>query len=553
MIAMAQEHVQNSEGSPVDPNILQERITKFATYLDRLEPFGFSGTVLIAHEDNILLEKGYGYMDYGKGIKMRKDAIQSLGSISKQFTGMLIMRLVDAGKVRTDDTLDKYFDGIPEDKSKITIHQIMTHTAGLTHTIGDDFEYMAPAEYIQQFYDSELLSEPGTQYAYSNLGFSLAAMIAEKIEKKPYIELMREIWSDLGITSASWFGDPMYNEQNSVAYYVDGKRRGSVREWEGSWNTERPYWAILGNGGVVITPQDMHTYLQALFTGNLISESSLKQMLTPELNDYGYGWDIIDTDVGTMIRHDGGSDAGVAAAARYYLDHQLTILIASNGNINGRGFAFLVEDLMEAIMEGQEIPMPPQVIPSGSVTGGVYDVEGGKIEIEPLENGPVLLHVEGQKLLNRIFDVDPETAASFEKMNRITQQFGELLLEKRWEEAFALAERKTDYGRRVELIEQFMRMTTERYGPITGVKVAGTVPFPNYKGSTVLALKTEKASPGVPVIFQKDDELLGFQTMITHNVFSMLATSTEEGIVGINPQNGVQLQFKITDQGIIFS
>ncbi len=540
----------NDNGTP-DAAGLMSRIDQLGSYLQRLEPFGFSGTVLIAQGDQVLLERGYGHMDYERDIRMRDDAVQSLGSIAKQFTGMLIMRLVDQGKLSTDDTLDRYFDGIPQDKAKLTIHQLLTHTAGVPDGLGSDFDDISTDDYLRQFFAAPLQSEPGTQFAYSNLGFTLAAMIAEKVGGKPYVELLRDVWKELGITTASWFGDPMYNPENSVSYYVDGVRRGSVRDWPGSWDASKPYWHILGNGGVCISPRDMHTYMQALFGGKLLSEKSLKQMLTPNLNNYGYGFDIEDSPLGTMIHHNGGSDGGVAAVARYLADLDLTVLLASNGIVNGQGYAFLVENIMEDLMAGQEFELPPEVQPAGSVEAGTFDLEGGKIRIDPLGNGPLLLHLEGQALLNRVMGVDDAAAESYARMNEITRKFGELILERRWDEAFALSERKTGNERRVGMIEQFFEMITQRHGPITGIKVAGTVPMPPYKGSTLLAFVTENSAPGVPIIFQKDDEFLGFRPMVAHNVMTLMATTTASGIIAFSPQLGLQIGLNFEDGKVL--
>ena len=132
-------------------------------HMSALEDAGFSGTVLVAREGEIVLHKGYGLADRRREIACRPDTIFDLGSVTKQFTATAILKLEMAGKLRTDDTLTKHFEGIPRDKAGITLHQLLTHTSGLDHAYGKDENYAPRDVALQVFFKMPLLFTPGRE------------------------------------------------------------------------------------------------------------------------------------------------------------------------------------------------------------------------------------------------------------------------------------------------------------------------------------------------------------------------------------------------------
>src|SRR5512139_1550625 len=101
-------------------------------YLARLEQLVFAGVVLVARDGAPILARGYGLADRERGIHWSPATVSTIGSITKQFTGAAILSLEEAGKLHTTDSIPRYFTGVPADKRGITLHQLLTHSSGIT-------------------------------------------------------------------------------------------------------------------------------------------------------------------------------------------------------------------------------------------------------------------------------------------------------------------------------------------------------------------------------------------------------------------------------------
>src|SRR5262245_56723700 len=141
---------------------------------------GFRGAVLVARGENVLLARGYGTTIPGGNRPITAETVFSTGSITKQFTATAILKLETQGKLSVQDELGRWFDAVPADKSGITLHQLLTHTAGFPGAIGDDRERIGRDVYVQRALATPLLFSPGSRYEYSNVGYSLLAAIVEK-------------------------------------------------------------------------------------------------------------------------------------------------------------------------------------------------------------------------------------------------------------------------------------------------------------------------------------------------------------------------------------
>ena len=169
-------------GSPSSASIVSDRIgEELDRHLAKIALKGYSGAVIVAKDGKIILRKGYGYANREKGLPVTPDTVFTIGSITKQFTGAAIVKLEMQGKLRVTDTIDQYFQDVPEDKKGITLHQLLTHTAGIPNILGGDFDTSATQQVVLRLaMQSELTSKPGSKHAYSNLGYSLLGMIVGK-------------------------------------------------------------------------------------------------------------------------------------------------------------------------------------------------------------------------------------------------------------------------------------------------------------------------------------------------------------------------------------
>ena len=157
-------------------------------YVDGLEAFGFTGQVLVARGDSVLLERAMGDAD-GKGRAVGPGTRFAAGSITKSVTASLIVRLAAEGRFSLDTPLARLLPRVPADKSSITPRQLLSHTSGLPEDAEGVFEKDTRADVLRATLATPLASVPGTRFGYSNAGFQLLAAIAERATGVAYARL----------------------------------------------------------------------------------------------------------------------------------------------------------------------------------------------------------------------------------------------------------------------------------------------------------------------------------------------------------------------------
>src|SRR5579872_837394 len=131
------------------PARAQDVSTTLDGYLTNLVPLGFSGNAIVVQRGKVLLEKGYGLADRENRIAVTPHTVMTVGSISKQFTAAAVLKLEMQGKLHTTDPISRYLPNVPDDKRNITIHELLTHTAGLASDYGEgDYEPIDRDPYV---------------------------------------------------------------------------------------------------------------------------------------------------------------------------------------------------------------------------------------------------------------------------------------------------------------------------------------------------------------------------------------------------------------------
>ncbi len=233
-------------------------------YLSELEKIGFSGSVLIEINNEKIISKGYGFSDKVKQIKNSPNTIFDIGSITKQFTAAAILKLEMQGKLTTEDKLTKFFDNVPKDKESITIHDLLRHQSGLISSVGKDYEKISKEEFLNKIFSSPLLFEIGTGFSYSNIGYSLLAMIIEKVSGQTYeTYLYNNLWKPAQMEMTGYSRPQFDSNLIAVGYYGDDRiwgkptdkewdRVGALlafdRKWRDSVNNRRPLQMASGTG-----------------------------------------------------------------------------------------------------------------------------------------------------------------------------------------------------------------------------------------------------------------------------------------------------------------
>ena len=293
---------------------------------------GFSGVVMVVRGGTVLLHRGYGFLDGGKTQPAGADSVFTTGSITKQFTAAAILKLEMQGRLKTGDQLAHYLPGVPDDKRAITIHQMLTHTAGFPQASGDDLEPIGRSEFEKLVLSRPLAHAPGT-YEYSNVGYSLLADIVERVSGRGYEDYVsEELFLPAGMRETGYSRPKWAASRLAHGINDDGSDRGTFGEVAMPNGT--PGWHLLGNGGILSTAADMVRWHSALNGNAILNAAAKDKLFRPWVDEgggsfYGYGWSIEDTPFGKLVTHNGGNSYFFSDFLRY-LDRDVVVYFSTN-------------------------------------------------------------------------------------------------------------------------------------------------------------------------------------------------------------------------------
>lgn len=266
----------------------REELDRLVTKYHQLRQF--NGAVLVANEKGVILQKGYGAANLEWGVPNTPDTKFRLGSITKQFTAVLILQLAAEGKLSLDDKVTKHLPDYRKDTGdRFTIAQLLNHTAGVPNYTNPAFfqgesrnPYTVP-DFVKKFCSGDLEFEPGTKFAYSNSGYFLLGAIIEKLTGKTYAQVLQERLLDpVGMKATGY----------DVSATVLPKRASGYELTPGGY-VNAPYLDMslpYAAGSLYSTVEDLYRWDRALYRGTLLPAALEQRMFTPGLSDYGYGW-----------------------------------------------------------------------------------------------------------------------------------------------------------------------------------------------------------------------------------------------------------------------
>lgn len=369
------------QAATTDP--LTARIDSF---LIRAVELGFSGSVLVERNGATLIDKGYGMADRGTKSANTSATVHAIGSIVKQFTAACVLKLQEEGKLKVTDPFSVHLSDVPADRSAITLHQLLTHSAGFPGALGDDLDPIDDAAYFRLAMKATLEFQPGTGYQYSNVGYSLLAMVVERASGMPYEQYLREkLLLPAGLERTGYRLPDWSKEQLAIGYRKNGTAAGTMLDH--FTRGGEPGWHLLGNGGMLSTTHDMSAWISALADGKVLSEASRKAFFTEHVREgesadshYGYGWAIFRTPRGTrLITHNGGNGVQFADVL-WYPEEGLRVVLLSNAS--PRGFQDIAWQIARAcVIDGYEpeLPAEPQVIsgiPDNAIGERIRSISG---------------------------------------------------------------------------------------------------------------------------------------------------------------------------------
>jgi CubicO group peptidase (beta-lactamase class C family) len=290
----------------------------------------FNGTALIAEKGEILLEKGYGSKNVLTHSIHDTNSVFQIGSITKSFTAVVILRLQEEGKLSVYDRLNKFFPDFPN-ADKITILNLLTHTSGIhdyTDIISEEDSaivcYPVTRERVlDAFKDKGQIFKPGKKFEYNNSGYFLLGMIIEKVTGGQYEAVVRKmIFDPLGMTNSGFDYKNLKDSNKAQGYIVLNK--DSMRT-----NQTVDSTVYFSAGAMYSTVGDLYRWSKAIANHQLLSDSSWQEAFIPYKDKYGLGF-FIDSLFGKrFVRHSGGL-LGFTSEFLFYPKEDVTIILLNN-------------------------------------------------------------------------------------------------------------------------------------------------------------------------------------------------------------------------------
>ena len=309
----------------------------------------FNGSLLVAEKGKILLQKGYGYRDVAAQLPNDPQTIFLVGSITKEFTAAVILKLAEQKKLALTDRLSKYYPDFPKGDS-ITIQNLLTHTSGIFSPDGKDIwdqsSQITNERQVLDFLKSKPLDfKPGEKYSYSNSGYMLLAYIIQKITGKSYENVVSEmIFKPLHMTRSGFYFTALKDKNKARGYWTF-----SAAEYQAGPPADPTQF--IGSGEIYSTVDDLYKWHRALQTGKILSKALQQQAYRPFKKEYGYGWEMADSVNGRqVVGHAGRMLNGFEAKMLRVPDDDLFIILLNN-NAAGPYLGTISKDILSILYE----------------------------------------------------------------------------------------------------------------------------------------------------------------------------------------------------------
>lgn len=307
--------------------------------------------------------RGYGYADLETKQAVTPHTVFQIGSLTKPFTAMVILKLVEDGQLRLDDRAQQHLDWLPAQYSGITLRQLLTHTSGVRRDLRTaNVDEFPESEFRSRLQASDRSFAPGARWEYANTGYTLLALVAEAVTHKPLGLLFDElIFRRLGMRE-SGYRVPFTRQNHALGYdLVDHTLQVAPHIFSG--------W---GNSGIESSASDLAAFAQSIERRSLLPPAFYDTLVRPANlasgtavsfvfrglpASYGLGWFLLD---GRSAQH-GGAIAGFQSSFERFTDGW-TIIVLTNGKqgVDGQGQAEAIGEALQRAIRG---PLTKRVIP----------------------------------------------------------------------------------------------------------------------------------------------------------------------------------------------
>ena len=317
--------ITNAQSTPASDTLIHELV----------KPDGPGAAWLVAKDGAVIARGARGMADLEKQEQLTPEHVFRIGSITKQFTAVAILQLVEAGKLKLNDPITKYVDGAPATWSKITVQHLLAHTSGIKSYTGMDAfdpatqqKRVTAAELLEFFKNEPLEFEPGTKWDYNNSGYVLLGMILEKVSGRSYGDYVEEeIFQKLGMRNSSYGRDDVKVDRHATGYMKVDEKWDVPSPLSMTW----PYAA----GALLSTVDDLYAWNTAVMNGKLIGKDLLQQAHTElvlpdgDSTRYGFGWSLSRLQGSRTIEHGGGIN-GFVTNAIYLPEEEVYAVVLTN-------------------------------------------------------------------------------------------------------------------------------------------------------------------------------------------------------------------------------
>jgi CubicO group peptidase (beta-lactamase class C family) len=290
-------------------------------------------SVLVVQDGQPVFRRSYGLANLEEGIAATPATNYRLASITKQFTAACILLLAEDGKLTLDDPVKRWLPSLPAAADAVTLRHLLSHTSGLI-----DYEDVMPQNITGQLHDTDVLRilekqdrgyfAPGSRYRYSNSGYALLALVVGRASGQDFASFLRQrIFRPLGMDDTVALEEGRSNVVRRAYGYSKIDNRW-VR------TDQSPTSAVLGDGGIYSSIEDLIKWDAALYDDRLLKQSSLKLAFSPATSTsepdvpfYGFGWRIN----GETLWHSGES-IGFRNVVVRYPRQRLSVIVLTNRN-----------------------------------------------------------------------------------------------------------------------------------------------------------------------------------------------------------------------------
>lgn len=348
-----------------------------STELDKIatEHFQYNqpgGVILIAKNGNEIYKKAFGMANLENQVAMKTNMVFEIGSITKQFTAVAILQLMEQGKLQLNDPITKYLTDYPTHGKTITVHQLLTHTSGIpNYTNMPEWanvwrKELSPAETLNLFKDHSLDFEPGSKFNYSNSGFVVLGVLIEKVSGMSYAKYVEQFLLQPAGMHHTQFG----NRDSIIANRAQGYQKRDTFVNAEYLSFSQPYAA----GALMSTADDLLLWNKALRKGILLKKESLALATTnykdssQQSINYGYGFQTNSLYSSPTWEHGGGIFGFVSYAMCFPVEDLNIIILTNCDSYNPEGMA---TKLATIVLNKKDIAYPAIYVDATTTTNYV--------------------------------------------------------------------------------------------------------------------------------------------------------------------------------------